>query len=227
MGFVGVVRFGPNPYDPIYIQLSLSFYATSVSLSTISTFLICYRLFKHARRMKECLGGQFASPYFTVATLVIESVLPCTLTGITFFGSFGGYDEVGLTFWYVYTLVMVRRSNGSIHGADRFVVYIAADVDLACSRGKCMADRHDHGAKVGDKVLSGQRSYFGFEPLRWGRSESNAFGDVAERVSSGVGVGFGQGVSSVFGHSRLGNWVSKSWSKKLIKPLSRSDIVGM
>jgi hypothetical protein len=159
MGFIGVVRFGPNPSDPLYIQLSLAFYATSVFLSITSTCMICYRLFTHARKLKECLGGQFASPYFTVATLIVESVLPCTLTGITFFVSFGVNSEVGLTFWYLYTLMMVRRSSPVLwicNGADRFVVYIAADVDLACGRGKCMADRQDHGAKIGDQVLSAQ-----------------------------------------------------------------------
>ena len=111
MGLLGLVRFGPNPYDPIYIQLSVAFYATSIFLSTTSTCMICYRLFKHARRMKECLGGQFASPYFTIATLIVESVLPSTLTGIAFFVSFGVKSEVGLTLWYVYTLMMVRRSS--------------------------------------------------------------------------------------------------------------------
>ena len=100
---------GPDPFIPIQLQLSVAFYATSVFLSTISTCMICYRLFKHANRMKECLGGQFASPYVTVATLVIESVLPSTLTGITFFVSFGAKSKVGETLWYVYTLVMVRQ----------------------------------------------------------------------------------------------------------------------
>ena len=61
--------------------------------------------------MKECLGGQFASPYFTIATLIVESVLPSTLTGISFFLSFGLKSKAGMTFWYVYTLMMVRRSS--------------------------------------------------------------------------------------------------------------------
>jgi len=106
MGLMGVVKFGPNPYDPIYIQLSVAFYATSVFLSTVSTCMICYRLFKHARRLKECLGGQFASLYFTVAALVVESVLPSTLTGVSFFVLFGVQSNAGMTFWYVYTLMM-------------------------------------------------------------------------------------------------------------------------
>jgi hypothetical protein len=68
-----------------------------------------------------------------------------------------------------------------------------------------MADRQDHGAKIGDQVLSAQWSYVGFEPFRWERSEGSASGNVAERVSSGVGVGFGQGPGSVLASSEIGH----------------------
>ena len=85
---------------------------------------------------------------------------------------------------------------------DRFVVYIVADVDLARGRGKCAADRQDEGARISEKVLYGRWNYDGFA-LRWGRSESNAFGDVVEHASFGVGRGLGRGVSHAITYSSL------------------------
>ena len=150
--------------------------------------------------MKECLGGQFASPYFTTVTFIVESVLPCTLTAIAFLVSFGVMSQVWIAFWCMYTSMMVGCCSPvceSINGTDRFVVYSTPDVDFARGRGKCAADRRSAGASIGDKDLSGRWRYVGFGPLRWGKSDSTAFGDVAERVSSGVGQGFGRDVITI------------------------------
>ena len=100
--------------------------------------------------------------------------------------------------------------------ADRFVVYIAADFDLACGRGKGVADRHDEGARISDKVLHGRWNLVGFA-LRWGRSDS-AFGDVVELASSGVGRGFGRGVSHAITRPRPQPATAVSEVEEPIKP---------
>ena len=71
--------------------------------------MICFRLWRHAREVKECIGAEFASPYITTAMLFVESVLPYTFTGIVFLVTFGVGSKLGITFSRVYTLMMVRR----------------------------------------------------------------------------------------------------------------------
>ena len=61
--------------------------------------------------MKECLGEQFASPYCTIVTFIVESVLPYTLTGIAYLVSFGLMDQVVTTLWCVYMPMMVRACS--------------------------------------------------------------------------------------------------------------------
>jgi hypothetical protein len=161
MGILAATIPGPNLFSGTRTELSLGFYTTSVLLSTTLTCLVCYRLLHHARTVKECLGGQFASPYFTTVTFIVESVLPCTLTGIAFLVSFGVMSQVWMAFWCMYTSMLVRCCSPvceSINGADRFVVYVTADVDLACGRENsgCVADRHSEGASIGDKDISGR-----------------------------------------------------------------------
>ena len=104
-----VVTIGPNLIPGISPDLGLAFYAISVFLSTTLTCMICYRLLRHASTIKECLGEQFASPYRTTVTFIVESVLPYTLTGIAFLVSFGLMDQARTTLWCVYTPIMVCR----------------------------------------------------------------------------------------------------------------------
>ena len=73
--------------------------------------MICYRLMCHAKTAKEYLGDEYASPYFTIITHLVESALPYTLSAIAFLVSFGVGSDSDMGFLRVYALMMVRYWN--------------------------------------------------------------------------------------------------------------------
>ena len=126
--------------------------------------MICYRLVCHARAVKENLGDEYATPYFTIITLLVESALPYTLSAIAFLVSYGLGSQTEIAFSRVYALTMVRIGallRASTSDADRFVVCIATGVDLACGRRNGMAERGDPSATIGGQVLSELGNYVG------------------------------------------------------------------
>ena len=70
--------------------------------------MVCYPLVRHGRKVREHLGSEYASLYFAVATVVVESVLPYTLSGIAFLVSLGVGSPTSAAFICVYFLMMVR-----------------------------------------------------------------------------------------------------------------------
>jgi hypothetical protein len=70
--------------------------------------MICYRLIRHDRMVQEHLGHECTSPYFAVVTLVVESVLPYTLSGIAFLVSLGVGSPTSVAFVCIYFMMMVR-----------------------------------------------------------------------------------------------------------------------
>ena len=70
--------------------------------------MICYRLLSHAKSVKGCLGDHHASPYFSVMVLLIESILPYTMSGIAFLISYGVGSDTEIALSQVYTVMTVR-----------------------------------------------------------------------------------------------------------------------
>ena len=88
-------------------QLGLAYYTTSVLLHVTLTGTICCRFVCHARKMKE-LGEEYASPYFSMIKLFVESALPYTVTGIALLISFGVGSQMEIALSRVYPLMTVR-----------------------------------------------------------------------------------------------------------------------
>ncbi|KAF8556744.1 hypothetical protein OG21DRAFT_551315 [Imleria badia] len=87
-------------------QLSLAYWSVSVFLNTTLTCMICYRVMRHGKMVQEHLGHEYASLYFAVVTIVVESVLPYTLSGIAFLVSLGVGSPTSSAFICVYFLMM-------------------------------------------------------------------------------------------------------------------------
>ncbi|KAF9223132.1 hypothetical protein BS17DRAFT_706499 [Gyrodon lividus] len=87
-------------------KLGLSYYSVSVFLNTTVTCIICYRMLYHGMKVKQQLGHEYACTYFDVVSIIVESVLPCTLSGIAFLVSFGTGSATSVTFVSVYILLM-------------------------------------------------------------------------------------------------------------------------
>lgn len=69
--------------------------------------MICYRMVRHARSVQKYLGHEYASLYFAVVMVIVESVLPYTLSGIAFLVSLGLNSPTSVAFMCVYILMMV------------------------------------------------------------------------------------------------------------------------
>ena len=70
--------------------------------------MICYCIVRHGEDVREHLGQEYASSYFAIVTLVVESVLPYTLSGIAFLVSLGLGSPMSPVFVSVYLQMMVR-----------------------------------------------------------------------------------------------------------------------
>ena len=69
--------------------------------------MICYCVARHGKNVREQLGHEYASLHFSVVTIIAESVLPYTLSGIAFLVVFGVGSPTSVTFICVYFLMMV------------------------------------------------------------------------------------------------------------------------
>lgn len=114
--------------------------------------MICYRLLRHARIVRKYLGDKHASPYITIVALIVESVLPFTLSGIAFLVSHGMGSQSAVAFSFVHSLVMVRSkmpSLESVMGADEYSVFLATNADPPRRRqGRGMAKGRNHSPRI-------------------------------------------------------------------------------
>lgn len=92
-------------------EIGLTYYSVSVCLNITVTCVICYRTVYHGMKVKAQLGPEYACAYFDVASIIVESVLPYTLSGIVFLVSFGLQSPLSITFVSVYLLLMVCHSQ--------------------------------------------------------------------------------------------------------------------
>ncbi|KAG9311430.1 hypothetical protein JVU11DRAFT_8543 [Chiua virens] len=97
---------GGDFFSGIASQIGLAYYTVSVVLNTILTCLICYRMMRYAKSVQEHLGREYASLYFSIVTLIVESVLPYTLSGIAFLVTMGMGSPTSVAFVCVYILMM-------------------------------------------------------------------------------------------------------------------------
>ncbi|KIK96607.1 hypothetical protein PAXRUDRAFT_293772 [Paxillus rubicundulus Ve08.2h10] len=91
--------------------LGLAYYSISVFLNITVSSIICFRMMRHAMKVKEQLGNEYASAYFVVVSIVVESVLPYALSGLAFLVSSGIGSQSSITFFCVYILVMCISSQ--------------------------------------------------------------------------------------------------------------------
>ena len=98
---------GGDFFNGVAAQFGVAYYAVSVFLHTVLTGMICFRILRHGRMVQDRLGREYAALYFAVVTLVVESVLPYTLSGIAFLASLGVRSPTSTAFVALYFLMMV------------------------------------------------------------------------------------------------------------------------
>ncbi|KAH0833921.1 hypothetical protein J3R83DRAFT_11106 [Lanmaoa asiatica] len=124
-------------------RLGLAYYTVSVFLNTTLTCIICYRIVRFGNKIRKHLGHEPASLYFTVATIIVESALPYTLSGIAFLVSFGTGSPTSVAFICVYFLMMCISPQMLIL---RVIRRIAWDRDASRRQGSTI--RFDHGSTL-------------------------------------------------------------------------------
>jgi hypothetical protein len=100
---------GGDLFSGLAAKLGVAYFSISVFLNIAVTGIICYRMMYHAMKLKKQLGHEHASGYFNVVSVIVESVLPYTMSGIAFLVSFGIGSGCSVTFYSIYILGMVRR----------------------------------------------------------------------------------------------------------------------
>ncbi|KAF8841497.1 hypothetical protein BDN67DRAFT_1010570 [Paxillus ammoniavirescens] len=93
---------GGDLFSGLASRLGMAYYSTTVFLNAAVTGIICYRMVYHAMKLKKHLGHEHASGYFNVVSVIVESVLPYSLSGIAFLISFGTGSESSMTFYFLY-----------------------------------------------------------------------------------------------------------------------------
>ena len=152
---------GGNFFSGISSQLGLAYYTTSVFLTAMLTWMVCYRVVQYGRRIKEGLGSEYASPYFAIVALVVESVLPCTLSGIAFLISFGIGSQTSVCFSFVFILMMVRSLVSTFGGVSlqltalmRVAVYFTPNADPSRGNGQGVVEGYGQATALDYPLLS-------------------------------------------------------------------------
>ena len=57
--------------------------------------------------VEKHLGQEYASVYFALMAIIVESVLPYTLSGVAFLVSYGIGSDTSIAFACVYVMMMV------------------------------------------------------------------------------------------------------------------------
>ncbi|KAF9233773.1 hypothetical protein BU15DRAFT_53444 [Melanogaster broomeanus] len=111
LGLGSMVKWATAPSEAtIFAGLAsiyaLSYYAVSALLNSSVTCIICYRMVIHGMLVKKQLGQEYAHTYFNVISIIVESVLPYSLSGVAFLVSLGIGSPTSTAFCSVYILLM-------------------------------------------------------------------------------------------------------------------------
>lgn len=101
---------GGDYFTGVSLPLSLAYWSVSVFLTATLTCMICYRVLRYGRNAQEHFGHEHASLYFALFSIIIESVLPYTCSGIATLVSLGMKSPTSVMFVSIYFLMMVRGS---------------------------------------------------------------------------------------------------------------------
>ena len=175
---------GGDFFTGVAAKFGVAYWAVSVSLNTILTCMICYRIVLHGRKVREHLGHEYASLYFGIVALVVESVLPCTLSGISFLASLGLGSPTSVTFICVYFMMVVcdlamSPAAGASSAKRDMLVHIPTDVDPSSAGGESMGQRYIQASQLNNRVQSWWHVWVAMVRPRQDESGS---ADTAERV---------------------------------------------
>ncbi|TBU46070.1 hypothetical protein BD309DRAFT_1017388 [Dichomitus squalens] len=85
-------------------RLVLAYVSVGISLNFLVSTLICVRILLLAKRLEVALGEEAAHTYTNTATLIIESALPYTLSGLAYLVALGMQSSTSILFMSIYVM---------------------------------------------------------------------------------------------------------------------------
>lgn len=171
---------GTTFYSGLASKIGLAYYSSSTFLNVTLMSMICYQLLSHARAVKQYFGDKHASPYITIVALVVESVLPFTLSSIAFLVSYGMGSQSAVVFSFIHPLVMVRSTTfESAIGANEHAVHLTTDADPPRCQGRGVEEgrKYAHASRIDHQDSSWSFRHVEPRPFWWEWS-GRAFGDI-------------------------------------------------
>ena len=99
-----------DTWDPIDINLGLSYFSISVSLNVILTLMIVIRLILHSRNIQNAMGAEARATriYKTIVTMLIESSALYAASFILYIGPWGANSDISDVFFSLLVDTQVR-----------------------------------------------------------------------------------------------------------------------
>ncbi|KIJ65818.1 hypothetical protein HYDPIDRAFT_151450 [Hydnomerulius pinastri MD-312] len=109
-----------NFFVGLAAQIGVAYTATSVGLNIVLTMLICGRIIHHGRQTRTFMGAAAAEMYFGIVSIIIESAIPYSLTGIAFVVAYALNSDMTIFFLSLYVMftalspqmLMLRVASG-------------------------------------------------------------------------------------------------------------------
>ncbi|GBE87855.1 hypothetical protein SCP_1200800 [Sparassis crispa] len=100
-----------NFFAGLAADLGLAYYTCSIGLNVLVTCFICGRILAFARRTKKTLGREAMRTYTSTVSIIIESALPYSLSGIAFLITYGLNSDISILFLSFYILFTCLSSQ--------------------------------------------------------------------------------------------------------------------
>ncbi|KAG6911724.1 hypothetical protein DXG01_007974 [Tephrocybe rancida] len=81
-----------NPDFADIVNLSFPVWLVLMIINIVLSAMIAFRILAMRREVKSGLGAEYAKPYGTIASIIVEAALPFTILSIILLGLFGGHD---------------------------------------------------------------------------------------------------------------------------------------
>ncbi|KAH7926990.1 hypothetical protein BV22DRAFT_1032333 [Leucogyrophana mollusca] len=85
-------------------QMGVTYYALSIGLNIVVTSIICGRILYQGRRIRQQFGPAMSRTYFSAASIIIESALPYTISGIALVITFAISSGICILFQEIYVM---------------------------------------------------------------------------------------------------------------------------
>ncbi|OBZ73320.1 hypothetical protein A0H81_06835 [Grifola frondosa] len=139
-------------------KLGTAYYTSTITLNITATCIICGRIIYLGRGIESTARGRHAARYTGTMSIVVESALPYSLSGIAFLVSYGMGSQISILFGAFYgmftcispQMIILRVIKGHAWTKDK-----TAETALAL---QSIGTSHDQGAATNIDIEVGSRS---------------------------------------------------------------------